>query len=67
MDESFYFMNLDASPMRPPCCSPWLLRYIFMAISPAFWMTDSLLAPDDTLPLEALSSKSCSRVKQGHS
>lgn len=29
-----------------------------MAISPAFWTTLSLLAPDDTLPLAALSSKS---------
>lgn len=44
--------------MMPPCCCPWLLRYIFMAISPAFWTTLSLLAEEETLPLEALSSKS---------
>ena len=44
--------------MSPPCCPPWLLRYIFIAISPACWMVDSLLAPSTTLPAAALSSKS---------
>ena len=36
----------------------WLLRKIFMAISPAIWMVLCLLAPEETLPAAALSSNS---------
>lgn len=35
-----------------------------MAISPAFWTTLSLLAPEGTLPLAALSSKSWARQRK---
>lgn len=52
-------MNLEAIPKKPPFDSPWLLKYIFIAISPACWMTFSLLVPDETLPLEDFSSNSC--------
>lgn len=45
-----YFMNLDARPTKPPCCCPWLFRYIFSAVSPACRTADSLLAPSATLP-----------------
>lgn len=44
------YMNLEANPMSPPCDSPWLLKYIFNAISPALCTTDSLLALGSTLP-----------------
>ena len=57
--------NLEArlmSPPAPPDCPPpppiCCLKYIFIATSPACWITPSLLVPSATLPFEALLSKS---------
>jgi hypothetical protein len=52
------YMNFEAKPIKPPWLWPWLLRYIFSAISPACWTADCLLAPEATLPWEDCWSKS---------
>lgn len=46
---AYLLRNLEAMFIRPlappPEASIWLLKYIFMAISPALFRTFSLLAP----------------------